>query len=72
MEFSIPLNKFEKWDLILRLWDEGKTYQEIADSINLLIQSHKLLTSQGVYNMLNKINNRLFQRIKNIRILNSI
>ena len=51
---EIPLNKFEKLDLILRLWDEWKTYSEIADSINLLIQSHKLVTSQGVYNTLTK------------------
>ena len=36
---KIPLNKFEKRDLILRLWDDGKTYKEIANSINLLIQS---------------------------------
>ena len=27
---EIPLNKFEKRDLILRLWDEGKTYREIC------------------------------------------
>ena len=27
---EIPLNKFEKRDLILRLWDEGKTYLEIC------------------------------------------
>ena len=27
---EIPLNKFEKRELILRLWDEGKTYREIC------------------------------------------
>jgi hypothetical protein len=27
---EISLNKFEKRDLILRLWDEGKTYREIC------------------------------------------
>ena len=27
---EIPFNKFEKRDLILRLWDEGKTYREIC------------------------------------------
>ena len=30
MEFSIPLNKFEKRDLVLRLLKEGKTYREIC------------------------------------------
>ena len=30
MEFSIPLNKFEKQDLVLRLLKEGKTYREIC------------------------------------------
>ena len=30
MEFSIPLNKFEKRDLILKLLKEGKTYREIC------------------------------------------
>ena len=28
--FQIPLNKFEKRDLILRLLKEGKTYREIC------------------------------------------
>ena len=30
MEFPIPLNKFEKRDLVLRLLKEGKTYREIC------------------------------------------
>ena len=30
MEFSIPLNKFEKHELILKLLSEGKTYRDIC------------------------------------------
>jgi hypothetical protein len=35
---------------IIILKDKTGNDQEIADSINLLIQSHKLVTSQGMYN----------------------
>ena len=30
MEFPIPLNKFEKRDLVIRLLNEGKTYRDIC------------------------------------------
>ena len=30
MEFSIPLNKFEKKELVKRLFKEGKVYREVC------------------------------------------
>ena len=30
VEFSIPLNKFEKRDLVIRLLNEGKTYRKVC------------------------------------------
>ena len=38
MEFPI-LNKFEKEQKVIELHRNGKTYKEIADSINFIIQS---------------------------------
>jgi len=35
VEFSIPLNKFEKRDLVIKLHNEGKTYSEIAHTAHV-------------------------------------
>lgn len=35
MEFTIPLNKFEKHDLVIKLHKEGKTYREICHNARI-------------------------------------
>ena len=41
MEFPIPLNKFEKYDLIIKLHKEGKTYSEIAHIAHVSVRDIK-------------------------------
>ena len=41
LEFPIPLNKFEKYDLIIKLHKEGKTYSEIAHIAHVSVRDIK-------------------------------
>ena len=43
MEFTIPLNKFEKRDLVIKLHKEGKTYREIAHIAHISPRDIKLI-----------------------------
>lgn len=43
MEFSIPLNKFEKRDLVIKLHKKGKTYREIAHIAHISPRDIKLI-----------------------------
>jgi hypothetical protein len=62
MEFSIPLNKFEKRELVVKLHKEGKTYSEIAHIAHVSLRDikpilkkyeRKLETKKGENNPLN-------------------
>jgi Helix-turn-helix domain len=43
VEFSIPLSKFEKCDLVIKLHKEGKTYREIAHIAHISPRDIKLI-----------------------------
>jgi hypothetical protein len=46
LEFSIPLNKFEKHDLVIRLLKEGKTYREICHIAHIAPRDIKLISKK--------------------------
>ena len=41
MEFPIPLNKFEKRDLVIKLYKEGQTYRDIAHIAHVSLRDIK-------------------------------
>ena len=46
MEFTIPLNKFEKHDLILKLLSEGKTYRDICHIVHVSARDIKPIAKE--------------------------
>jgi hypothetical protein len=46
LDFSIPLNKFEKHDLVIRLLKEGKTYREICHIAHIAPRDIKLISKK--------------------------